>query len=150
MYKKELSKCYRQFHQNLNKKFRNLKQSEPKSYWSLLNKYSNEKKKVISDITSEVFFQHFSKLNEGNADNDESFDPIDLSNISEYNSELNKVISNEEISVAINGLNNNKACSVYDNILNEYIKHSKDIMLPVLNSFFQSYTKQCKYTRYLV
>ena len=136
MYKKELSKRYRQFHQNLNKKFRNLKQSDPKSYWSLLNKYSNEKKKFISDITSEVFFEHFSKLNEGNADNDESFDPIDLSNISEYNSELNKAISNEEISVAINGLNNNKACSVYDNILNEYIKHSKDMMLPVLNSFF--------------
>ena len=102
---------------NLNNKFRNLKQSDPKSYWSLLNKYSNEKKKVISDITSEVFFEHFSKLNEGNTDNDESFDPIDLSNISEYNSELNKAISNEEISVAINGLNNNKACSVYDNIL---------------------------------
>ena len=46
------------------------------------------------------------------------------------------MISNEEILVAINSLNNNKACSVYDNILNEYIKHSKDIMLPILKSFF--------------
>ena len=93
-------------------------------------------KKVISDITSEVFFDYFSKLNEGNTDNDDSFDPIDLSNISEYNYELNNEISNEEILVAINSLNNKKACSVYDIILNEYIKHSKDITLPILKSFF--------------
>ena len=51
-------------------------------YWSLLNKFAYETKKVISDITSEVFFDHFSKINKGNADIDESFDPIDLSNLS--------------------------------------------------------------------
>ena len=73
-----------------------------------------------------------------------------ISQISEYNNELNNEISNEEILVTINSLNNNKACSVFDNILNEYIKHSKDIMLSILKSFFQSCSKQCKYPRNLV
>ena len=44
-------------------------------------------------------------------------------------------ISQEEISKSINSLKNNKAAG-YDKILNECIKNTKEVMLPLYQSYF--------------
>ena len=131
-YKKELNSKLHKYHKDLNKKIRKLRHSDPKAYWSLLNKYSDNKSETLAKITSEAFFEHFSKLNQ----NDESDENFDLGSVPEYNAELNTAITETEILSAISCLNNNKACSIYDNILNEYIKNSKDVMLPVILQLF--------------
>ena len=51
---------------------------------------------------------HFSKLNEATPEN--NFDDIDLSNLSECNTELNSPITVEEIPKVILNLKNQKAC----------------------------------------
>ena len=133
IYKKEINMKFHKFKKDLNAKFRNLRTTNPKAYWSLLNKYSNEKSSIMSDITSEVFFDHFSKLNE-NDDSDEI--QFDVNMVSDFNTELNAPILDKEILHAIRNLHNNKASSQFDNILNEYIKNSQNVLLPVLRKLF--------------
>ena len=60
----------------------------------------------------------------------------DLDNISELNVELNTPITIEEIAKVIVNLKNQKACSMNDNVLNEYLKYSKDCMLPIYCKLF--------------
>jgi len=45
----------RSFQNDINKKIVGLRSSDPKAYWSLLNKYSSEKKETLSNISSQVF-----------------------------------------------------------------------------------------------
>jgi len=87
----------------------------------------------LSNISTEAFFEHFSQLNENNVEIDENFD---FNTITDYNVDLNSEITDSEILFSINHLSNNKACSAYDNILNEYLKYSKNIMLPILRKLF--------------
>ena len=58
------------------------------------------------------------------------------SNLDETN--LNVEISYEEIEKAINKLNNSKAPSKSDNILNEYLKTTKDKLLPIYKYLFNA------------
>jgi hypothetical protein len=60
-------------------------------------------------------------------------------------------ITNSEILNAINGLSNNTACSLHDNILNEYIKYSKDTSTNVaaMHQLRSSVKKKCAHYRYL-
>ena len=50
--------------------------------------------------------------------------------------ELNAPITIEEISKVILNLKNQKACSINDHVLNEYLKYSKDSMLPFYCKLF--------------
>jgi len=59
----------RSFQNDINKKIVGLRSSDPKAYWSLLNKYSSEKKETLFNISSQVFYEHFVKLNQ-NVDSD--------------------------------------------------------------------------------
>ena len=45
IYKKEINKKIKSFNADIVTKLKRLKNSDPKSYWNLLNKYSGEKKK---------------------------------------------------------------------------------------------------------
>ena len=56
-------------------------------------------------------------------------------NISEHNIELNQVISEKEVLEAVKSLKNNKACGG-DHILNEFLKHSVDKLMPVFVKIF--------------
>ena len=111
------------------------------TYWLLaktvskcLYIFSFEGKKALQNVSVESFYEHFSKLNEATPEND--FDDIDLSNLSEFNTELNSPITVEEIPKVILNLKNQKACSVNNNVLNEYLKYSKDYMLPIYCKLF--------------
>ena len=109
--------------------------SDPKSYWSLLNKADNSGSGVIQKVSLETFAEHFKKLNLINTnDTDPSFQ-IDPSEVAEHNSELNSVISEAEVLKCLNNLKLNKACSS-DLILNEFLKSSKTKMLTLFTTFF--------------
>ena len=116
-------------------KLRSLKHSDPKSYWSLLNKADSSRSGVIQKVSLETFAEHFEKLNLINTnDTDPSFQ-IDPSEVAEHNSELNSVISEAEVLKCLNNLKLNKACSS-DLILNEFLKSSKTKMLTLFTTFF--------------
>ena len=63
-----------------------MKKSDPKSYWSILNKYASEGRDKLQKVSVESFYEHFSKLNEANPEND--FGDIDLDNLSDFNMSL--------------------------------------------------------------
>ena len=93
----------------------------PVSYWSILNKYSSEGRDKLQKVSVESFYEHFSRLNE---DTPEKKD-IDLDNLPDFNTELKAPITVDEISKVILTLKNQKACSMNDDVLNEYLKYSK-------------------------
>ncbi|WAR11507.1 hypothetical protein MAR_025687, partial [Mya arenaria] len=55
-YKKLMNKKINTFKENRKK---NLRNSDPKAFWGLLNKYCDEKKKTLSSISKDVFYEHF-------------------------------------------------------------------------------------------
>ena len=96
-YKTCINKQFNLYKKDFIAKLRSLKHSDPKSYWSLLNKASNSRSKILQKVSLETFAEHFKKLNTANtADTDSTFQ-IDPSEVSEHNFELNSAISEEEV-----------------------------------------------------
>ncbi|WAR17083.1 hypothetical protein MAR_031677, partial [Mya arenaria] len=106
---------------NLFKKLNNLRSSKPKEYWCLLNTYSEERTEVLNKASMEAFYNHFIMM---------LILRICLI-VSNFNDALNQLFSVAEINKVIKLLKNNKACSSKDDILNEYIKYSKDALLSI-------------------
>ncbi|CAC5384686.1 unnamed protein product [Mytilus coruscus] len=81
-------------------KLRGLNQNDPKSYWSLINRSCNKnmKENVVNKVSLDCFLEHFKKLNTVVPnENDDFTDEIDTSNVTELNTELNSVITVEEL-----------------------------------------------------
>ena len=134
LYKKTLNKKLKSFHQDVNKKLKNLRSSDPKAFWNMLNKYSGDKKETITMISSQVFQEHFEKLNQSVFDDNYDFN-IDA--VPFNNTLLNSNFDVEEIKKAIKILKNNKSPSLFDNILNEYLKYAdNDCFLLIICKLF--------------
>lgn len=128
-------------------KLRNLRHSDPKAYWNMLNKFSRERKGILKKGFSRCFFyEYFSKLNTIHTEDENNV--FGLSKIPYFNNELNCPFTAEEISKTISSLKNQKACSAEDYILNEYIKLSEDLLVPVycklLNLILQKGIDRCE------
>ena len=134
-YKKCINKQFNLYKKDFIAKLRSLKHSDPKSYWSLLNKADNSRSQVMQKVSLESFADHFKKLNIANTTDTDSIFQIDPSKVSEHNFELNSAISEDEVLKCLNHLKLNKACSS-DLILNEFLKSSKTKMLTVFTTFF--------------
>jgi hypothetical protein len=135
-YKTEIKKQYKLYHKKLHQKIRNLKSSNPKEYWAIINNaegggYGS----AIDKISLEVFAEHFKKLNEGIKDNIDTIGDVPSSKTIEYNSAINAPFTAKEILHVIKKLKNNKACGV-DRVLNEHIKCSADLFLPLYVNLF--------------
>ncbi len=128
-YKKIINKAYHEYHKELTNKIRNLRSRNLKEYWSIINDKKIDKSSQLCKISLEGFTKHFEKLNSSNEEN-----PLDVTNI-QYNNELNREFENEEIIYAINKLKTNKSCGV-DEVINEFIRSTVDIMLPIYNKLF--------------
>lgn len=137
VYKKLLNSKVRTFQNNVNKKLKNLRSSDPKSFWSLLNKYTGQRKETLSKITSEVFYEHFLNLNQSVDNNDDNFHDLDFETLASNNDTLNEPFTVNEIKKSILNLKNNKTPSLFDNVLNEYLKYcnSEDFMLVICKLF---------------
>jgi hypothetical protein len=131
-YKKTPRKAYNDYYAELNKKLRNLKRTNPKVFWSILNKGSKLREEVPVD--TDDFFRHFRDLNRANIDEDAETNVLESGSVG-YNTELNAPITSGEISNCIKKLKNNKAHGT-DMVLNEYLKNTDDKMLPIYNLMF--------------
>lgn len=122
-----------QKHKNATK-LRQMQSSSPKDYWRFINSLSNKTKLTMPPL--EDFYNYFKELNESLVT--ESFDFEDsVFNIGDPDEILNVAISQTEISSAIRGLKTGKSPG-YDEILNEYIKCTEHLLMPVYIKLFNT------------
>ena len=114
--------------QNIEKRTnRNLENAtKPKDYWKLLNSLNSRSRQKTPSL--DEFLEHFKKLSQSQTEeNDLNIGSFEFEN---YNELLNSKITRDEILRNINKLKNSKAAR-YDSIVNEYIKYTKETLLPV-------------------
>ena len=128
-YKKTMNKYIAQHKTSTQKKLRSLESKSPKQYWKFINSLKQKTSKTVP--TLEEFYNHFKLLNTSHEDSDEVINPDNM----QTNEYLNSKITQEEILRAIRSLNNGKAPGC-DHILNEYIKSTSYIFLPLYETFF--------------
>ena len=129
--KKAVSKARALSKKKFIQKLRNLQNTNPKQYWKLLQ--GNKKEHI--NIPLDSFQEHFANLNIEAADTDNNAlnSDIDLGDLD--TSTLNRPFCGEEITNFVKNLKNNKAAGI-DGILNEFIKCSIDIMIPLYIKLF--------------
>ena len=126
-YKKKTMNFYQQ---NQSKKLRTMSEKSPKKYWKFLNNLK-PKQKVTEHPSLEDFFDHFHKINQSTIDNNRY--QVDFENV---NVQLNSEITEREISQCIFKLKNCKTPSPSNNVLNEYIKATQTILMPLYCKLF--------------
>ena len=130
-YKKTMNFYINRHNKNTQDKLRNMKSKNPRGFWKIIN--SLEKSKDNEKIDIETLYDFFKNLNEQNEnDNMSQGLNIDLTNEDEL---LNSPITENEINKCIRMLKYNKSSS-NDKIINEYLKYTAHIMLPIYVSFF--------------
>lgn len=146
-YKKEVKKANakhkRQFINNL----RNLKSSNPKLYWNILQDKSKDK----SPVTLHDFYQHFKNVSQNPGETQHSFQDIDphSSNPSNLNlnyDSLNAPFTEDELLARIRNLKNGKAAG-NDYIINEFIKHSAKHLMPLYLILFNRILHEGRYLK---
>ena len=121
---------------NKQRKLRKMQKGQPKEYWKFLNSLKNKKTSETPSLS--VFYDYFKDTYSGDTDNE--FDGTGSSNSYEPESDINNECLNrpftcDEIERCIKKLKNSKAPGG-DEILNEYLKITKDCMLPIYASLF--------------
>lgn len=125
--KKVLQRMFNEYQKDFIVKLRSLRSTDPKAYWSLLNKgcdKSNTVNQKVADFSFRCFFDHLKNLN--NVDN--NADVVLTENVTEFNSVINEPITT---------LKNNKACE-NDMILNvnDFFKYGSVKRLPLFVKIF--------------
>jgi hypothetical protein len=122
----------------MREELKNLKTSDPKEYWKILNR-GREKKQP--DIPMEDLFNFFFNLNTApdlptRKEEHLNHEPLDNVNFEQLNEGINTYISlTGKILSCIKKLKNNKA-SGEDHIINEYIKSTSGLFLPIYENIF--------------
>jgi hypothetical protein len=130
-YKKVLDTSIRTHRQKIRNKINNLKSTNPREYWKIIN---SGNKKNSPEIPIDILFDYFKKLNEKGDDIDDSDINQNNTRVRELNNIINAPITREEIEKAIKSLKNNKS-SGDDYFLNEYknIYHLSRFQMSMLN-----------------
>ena len=144
-YRCELNRASKHYKQTINtytckhktrneRKLRELHSRRPRDFWKILNNLNaNSTPENSPDV--ETFYNYFKSVNlDKNYDDSDNFDMPDA-NVNQ-NEILNCKISKEEIIKMIDKSNNSKAASPQDFIYNEYLKSTKEFMVPILCVFF--------------
>ncbi|CAG2248303.1 unnamed protein product [Mytilus edulis] len=122
----------------LNDQLDNLREENPKSYWTLLESLKNSDKKTekSSNITSTEWAEYFKDLNKKPVTPSPNIIEFlrNLENAKVF-TELDILITDKEISDAIHTLKNKKSCGP-DSISNEMIKNSQSFLIKSLNHVF--------------
>ena len=110
----------------------------PKQYWKYLNSLK-PKGKPTEPISMDDLYNYFKQMDSNDVE-DERFSNMDKisqkQNISNQNMYLNSGITEQEINYCINNLKNSKAANPFDNIINGYIKPTKQLILPLYCKLF--------------
>lgn len=134
-YKLCLKQAYRKYHIELNDQLRHLHTSDSKKYWAILKEtLPRTDKDTNIPIDEKTLFTHFKNLNDAEVNIEDETRVLDQGSV-ELNKDLNEPITVQEIKKGIDKLKNNKAYGI-DLILNEYIKCTSDLLLPVYEKLF--------------
>ena len=137
IYKKLVRSKKHSFKLKQSKEFENLRKKQPRDFWNFFNRKTC---KMYADIDISDFYRHFSEIfdikkvnipevgdfisNHDFNDDDNAFE------------ELNLPITQQEVLSAIKRLSKNKSVSPSDNLLNEYLIESSDILSGHLTDMF--------------
>lgn len=113
-------------------KLRKMSTSNPKQYWKFLNNLKHKQKDNATPPLA-AFYDHFKAIN---TDDDNDIFEFDVTLNNSNNETLDREITAEEISKCIDNLNNGKSPSPSDNILNEYLKSTKHLLLNMYTKLF--------------
>jgi hypothetical protein len=143
---KEASKAYkRTINMYINKykfsqssKLRHLNHKQPKQYWKFLNSIKPKCNKETPSI--QEFFEFFKSKNASDDDHNDDEQNFELPDNFLLNSQemLNTTITEAEVSLHISKLSYSKSPSPSDGILNEYIKSTEHLLLPIYTSLFNN------------
>ena len=134
-YKTTLAVQHKKYNDKKIYRLRNLKKNKPKEYWKIIN---SSKKEDTTRASLNDFYDFFKNVNsqddgEGTQENHSTDFNIDES--ASINNEINGNITENEILSATKLLKNNKSSGL-DNILNEYIKSTIHVMIPIYKKLF--------------
>ena len=133
-YKKTMNFYINQYKFSKSAKLRNLHSRNPKHYWKFINSL---KGKPASETPSPEEFYEFFKDRNKSPDPDEDF-PLPENFLLNSQETLNAPITEEEICTHIRNLKNAKSPSPSDLIINEYIKSTETLFLPIYRHLFNS------------
>jgi hypothetical protein len=133
IYKNTMNKFLNKYNKSNQDKLRQMHKKQPKDYWKFINKISENKKVDLPNLNS--LYEYFESINNNPLHNINDTEYVNDINLNDNDRILNSEITPEEILKSINNLKNGKSPGI-DNILNEYIKASKEQMLPIYVSLF--------------
>ena len=132
-YRKELDKSFKEFEFRTENELRNTAITDKNKLWKMLNEFNNHANQD-TDIPIDTLYEYFKKLNKSNEDDLQDF-VIPDANDEVENEFLNESISESEISCIVKSLKNSKAAG-YDMIVNEYIKSTIHLLMPLYIALF--------------
>ena len=125
-----MRKVRRTYYRDLNDKLKTLKSKNPREFWQILNQ--GKEKSKMGNIPLADLQTHFSVLS---ANKNDKTEPVREPQNQQINKSINVFFTIEELRKHINKLKNNKTPGI-DNILNEFLKHCPDELLPAIVKFF--------------
>ena len=129
LYKQTMNKYMKQHKLDEINKLRNMQLTDPKVYWKYLKSLQTNTNNTQPPL--DKLYDYFKNINQS----DEVQDDVPNINLTNSDNVLNAKITITEISKCIKMLKNGKA-PAEDNILNEYIKSTKELFLPVYEQLF--------------
>ncbi len=135
---KKKKSCYKQ---NIMKRFEQLRENDPQSFWKLFGQLRDLDKETMSNpIDPDEWVKHFqnvmnTSLAQGNKQFDQHMDEFITSNKDKIFNELNFIIKETEVRKAIVHLKTGKATGK-DQIPNEMLKASETVLVPVYTKLF--------------
>jgi hypothetical protein len=133
-YKQTLNTTFNKYRSNNVQKLRTMKTSNPKEYWKAINKLNN-KSNNDDEAKLNDFYIFFKNINSNEENSDDITQELDLTEINRINEEINSEITQDEIIKTIRTLKNGKSPG-NDHILNEHIKSTAQIMVPIYTKLF--------------
>ena len=138
MYKKALNTAINKYKDDMQRELKATRASNPKKFWNIINKTHTDSKSTV-DASPDDLFNHFKNVSTSNEyAHNRNFDlQFDAHNVPHRPSLelLNGVITSTEIADTIISLKSNKAAGD-DDVINEYIKISSDLFLPIYVDLF--------------
>ena len=133
-YKTVMKQSINRFKTERISKLKNLKNAKPKEFWKIIN--STDKKEQFSPPLEDLY-AYFKDVNAQKYDEEPQAN-TEMYNSQEFitiNEEINMPITEAEIYTAIKNLKNGKS-SGPDNVLNEHLKYTADLMMQVYTQLF--------------
>ena len=131
-YKNTIKQSVSRFKSKRVYKLKNLKNAKPRDYWKIINfvDKNDDSQPNLGDL-----YEYFKNINDEQIDEDVESNQLNSSESATLNEEINQPITEQEIISAIKKLKNNK-CSGSDNIINEHLKYSCDLLVPIYKKLF--------------